>query len=227
MSVVFPIVVVVAIVFVVAAVAYTAYLAEKKRTEELKQLAEGLGFEFEPYGNAAFLQGLSNFHLFSQGHSRKVSNLLRGMTQELEVAIFDYTYITGSGKHRHVWNHSVICFQFEGPGLPPFSLRPENVGHKIGAWFGYQDIDFDTHSDFSRKYLLRGGDENAVRGLFTGAVLDFYEEKPGVCTEGAGHTLVFYRQAVRVRPQAIRSFMEEGFAVLSLYRSAGGQATSP
>ena len=146
---------------------------------------------------------------------------MRGKTQDLEVAIFDYRYTTGSGKHKHTWNHSVVCFRFVGTVLPVFSLRPENMGHKIGQWFGSQDIDFDTHRTFSKRYLLRGSDEAAVRGIFKKDVLDFYEGKMGLCTEGAGNTLLFYREGTRTKPEGVRAFMEEGFGVLGLFHAMG------
>lgn len=207
-------------VALIGGIAYRTYRAEQKRTEELQLLAQELGFGFAPQGDSDFLESLNKFHLCSQGHSQRLWNLMRGTSNNLDVAVFDYRYVTGSGKHRRTWNHSVIRFQFQGPTLPTFSLRPENVWHKIGSWFGYQDIDFESHARFSKLYLLRGGDENAVRTLFTDRLLDFYEQKPGLCTEGWGNTLLYYQHSVRLDPQGIRSFMYDGFKVLALYRPA-------
>jgi hypothetical protein len=203
---------------------YFEYLAkkktEKKRTEEFKQVARDLGLEFVAEGDAAFFQSLNRFHLFSQGDSKKIWNLLRGKSNNVEVAIFDYSYNTHRGKHSHTWKHSVVCFRFEGPELPNFSLRPKNVWHKIGFWFGYPHIDFDSHPVFSSNYLLRGDDENAIRMLFADPILEFYEQNPGLSTEGSGNMLLFYRHSVRIGPQRIRAFMEEGLKALSLYHSA-------
>jgi hypothetical protein len=223
--------IVVAILFVgcflalLGAIAYLSHRAEKKRTEELKLLAQELGFEFAPAGDGDFLQSLNEFHLFSQGHSHKLSNLMRGTSNNLDVAVFDYKYVTGGGKSSHTWNHSVICFRFDGPPLPASSLRPENIWHKIGSWFGYRDINFESHPAFSKIYLLRGEDENAIRALFTQALLDFYEQKPGLSTEGSGNTLLYYQHAVRLEPQAIRGFMEDGFKALGLYRADAHRAS--
>lgn len=221
MEAIIPFVLVGGVLAAVAAVMYYAHMAEKKRIEELRKAAEELSFDFEPKGDAALMGALRSFNLFSQGHSRALTNLLRGRTQDLEVAIFDYRYVTGSGKHRHTWNHSVVCFRFVGTVLPAFSLRPEHMGHKIGQWFGSQDIDFDSHPTFSRKYLLRGSNEAAIRGAFNEKVLDYYEGKSGLCTEGAGNALLFYREGTRVRPEGVRALMEEGFEVLGLFHPMG------
>jgi hypothetical protein len=216
-----PILLVVVVLAIVGAIAYSAHKAEKKRTEQFPVVAQQLGFEFFPLGDPDLLEGLQRFHLFSQGHSKKLWNLLRGTTNQLEVSIFDYRFTTGHGKHRHISNQSVICFKFNGQSLPHFVLRPESVWHKVGTWFGQQDIDFDSHPHFSSKYLLRGSDENAVRTLFSDPVLEFYEQAPGLCTEASDQTLLYYKHQVRIDPQAVRSFMEDGFKVLALFHSDG------
>jgi hypothetical protein len=55
--------------------------------------------------------------------------------------------------------------------------------------------------------------------LFSAPVLEFYEQHPELCTEGSGNTLLFYRFDVTVRPQDMRSFLEEGLKVLSVFHS--------
>jgi hypothetical protein len=216
----FPIFIVFVLVAIGIAIAVWAYQAaqEKQRTEQFKKLADELGFEFHPAGDGDFVESMKGHHLFSQGHSRNLWNLMRGKAGGLEVAVFDYKYVTGSGKHRHTWYHTVICMQFEGGELPTFSLRPETVWHKIGSWFGYRDIDFESHPEFSRRYLLRGSDEAAIRTLFTPEVLSFYEEQSGVSTEGAGNRLLFYRHSKRTAPENLRSVLEEGFKMLAVFR---------
>ena len=201
----------------IGVIAWLAYLAEKKRTAEFQAVANDLGFEFSPNGDANLLQALGVFHLFSQGHSKAIKNLLRRKTEKLEVAIFDYNYTTGGGKSRHTWKQSVISFRFPGAPLPKFLLRPEGFWDKIGAWMGFQDIDFDDHPEFSSSYLLRGDDEQAVRRLFTAAILDYFTENRKLTTEGCGQALLFYRIEVRVQPQELRSFLEEGWKVLALF----------
>ena len=145
-------------------------------------------------------------------------NYLRGRTRDLEVAVFDYSYVTGHGKHRRTWHQTVLAFEIDGAALPTFSLRPEGVFHKIGKWFGYRDIDFESHPRFSSSYLLRGEDEEAVRAVFPDHVLEHFEERPGVCAEGCGGRLVYYRSQTRIPPTDVRPLLEEGFQVLGLFR---------
>jgi hypothetical protein len=213
----FPCVIFIGIAVVVGGLIYWNYLQEKKRREALEKVAGELGFEFSPNVDAVLIAELGTFHLFQQGHSRRLYNLMRGEANGLEVLVFDYTYVTGGGKSSQTWNQTVVCFHLGQDILPHFQMRPESVWDRIGQWFGYQDINFDSHPVFSTKYLLRGADEDAVRELFTDHVLGWYELTSGLSTEGRADRLLFYRQAARTEPDMIRKLLEEGFQVLNLF----------
>ena len=208
-----------ALIIVGVTVVILGIRAERKRNEALRRAADEMGFEFTPSPDEGMLTRYPGFHLFTQGRSRTVKNLLRGKAGGLEVSIFDYAYTTGSGKNRHTWRQTVLAFEIEDVDLPGFSLRPESWFHKVGQWLGYTDINFESHPTFSKKYLLRSGErEEDVRALFTDHVLEYYETNPNVCTEGCGGRLVYYRAQKRLDPAEVRSFLEEGFRVLALFR---------
>ena len=82
-------------------------------------------------------------------------------------------------------------------------MRPENLGDKIVGWFRGNDIDFDTHPEFSKRFLLNGEDETAVRNLFTPQVMEYFEAKKTLSAEAIGQTLLIYRQG-KVPPAANR-----------------------
>jgi hypothetical protein len=206
-----------AIVVLIAALFYVGYLRDKKRTEDLQRVAKELGFDFFPEYPELFAV-LARFHLFSQGHGKQIKNVLRGEARGLTAEIFDYRYTTGGGKSSATWRQTAICFHLDGRPLPAFSLRPESVFDRIGAWFGAQDINFEDHPAFSKMYLLQGPDEQAIRDLFADPVLAFYEGRPGLNTEGGGSRLLFYRHNKQVEPTGLLSFLEEGFEVLAAFR---------
>ena len=132
--------------------------------------------------------------------------------------MFGCRYVTGGGKHTRVIRQTVICFRSPQLHLPEFALRPENLFHKMGAAFGYQDIDFDSHRKFPKKYLLRGNDEQKVREASTHELLSFFEAEEGISAEGGGDQLIFYRSGKRISPEDVRPFMEEGLQVFRLFR---------
>ena len=214
-----PALIIIAALVLVGAGIALAIAHERKRTEGIRAIAEAMGFAFHPKGDASIRSRLSHFHLFSQGHSKRVRNMMHGEASGIECAILDYQYTTGSGRSSHTWRQSVMCFWSPKLALPSFSLRPEHIFHKIGSVFGYQDIDFEGRPAFSSAYLLRGKDEEAVRRLFDDAALSFYEGERGVSTEGEGDCLVYFRPGKRVKPYQVRTFMEDGFRVFGAFAS--------
>ncbi len=202
-----------------------ANVLRRRRTDALRRVAEGLGLEFVPQGSGQIVAGLGCFALFSRGRSKKVLNLMHGSGDGREVDLFDYQYVTGHGKSTRTSRCTVVCLRFDGQGLPGFSLRPEGAWDKMKSWFRSADIDFDTHPQFSRSFALRGENEPAIRAIFPSAVLEFYEQHPGLSTEGLDRTLVFYRRAKRIPPADVGQFLADALEALSLF--SAGDRTIP
>lgn len=214
-----PVLLIIVLVFgLLTLIIVLAIRGEKKRTEAFEKVAADLGLPFHPKGDAALLERLQGFHLFSQGRSKKMQNLLYGQIEGGEVALFGHRYTTGSGKNSQVHNQNVAYFRSPSLDLPRFALRPEHIFHKIGGVLGYQDIDFDSHERFSKAYLLRGDDEAAIRETFTDSVLSFYECQKGISTEAGGDQLIFYRAGKRIKPEEVVSFLEEASSAFKLFK---------
>ena len=106
---------------------------------------------------------------------------------------------------------------------------------------GYRDINFDSHPQFSRQYLLRAFDEDdqgnefsryeepsssalkasknesLVRDLFTHELLDLLETNSGVSLEGRGNQFILRRFTnQRVPGDELTAFVELGVKILSL-----------
>ena len=207
------------IAVIVAVIIIVINYYEKKRREALLNLSRLMGYSFTEKGDKSLQASLNHFHLFSRGHSRKIKNVMTRRSDDTDITVMDYRYTTGGGKNSRTWRQTVILYKCSRLRLPAFTLRPENVFHKIGSAFGYQDINFDTHPTFSKQYLLRGAEEQAVRQLFNGERLAYYERHKGLSTEGADDGLVYYRSSKRVPPEKIRAFIEEGAKVLRLFRT--------
>jgi hypothetical protein len=203
---------------VAGAVIYLGRRGRAKRAEEMARVAAELRLAFVPEGDETTMAAHAGLHLFSHGHSKKVRNLMRGSVHDSSVSIFDYQYTVGGGKNQHRHRQTVISVQMEARNLPAFSMRPENIFHKLGSMMGYQDIDFESNPVFSKKYLLRGPDEAAVRSAFTSRVLQFFESEPGLSVEADGRTLIVYRHSSSVKPEALREFMETGMRIAGLFK---------
>ncbi len=210
---------IIGVLALIGGLVWLSFHLEKKRTEAMRQACLRLGFAFSPKGDPALQSEMAAFQLFNQGHTRVLKNLIRGSGSDAEIAIFDYRYTIGSGKNQHTRKQTVIQFRSAGLDLPAFSLSPENLMHKIGSLFGYQDIDFENFPGFSKRYLLRGLDETRIRMTFNDRVLRFFEQKHPVCTEGLGNQFIFYRGSREVKTEGLNSFIAEGTEVLNTLRS--------
>jgi len=214
---IFNIIIIVFLLFIVGSLILIFWRMGKKRTEQFALISAELKLNFFPKGSTSLFERLKPFHLFSKGWSRKIMNLMEGEANMVELAIFDYQYTTHGGQHPQTHRQSLLFIRSPKLNLPDFSLRPENVFHKIGSAFGDKDIDFETHPIFSKSYLLRGDNEAAIRGLFNNELLNFIQSQQKISIEGSGDQLIFYRHKNRVKPEEVESFMEEGFQVLDQF----------
>ena len=212
------------------------------QSNKLADLAQQVGWSFSNE-DEDLLSNLWGFELSREEAHRRVGREIADVLdpgpgrlasgQEYQVRIFRFWqdkpgYSSGTGKLQKIGRlpeQTVIWFRSPQLSLPSFVMRPEHVFHKIGSAFGYQDIDFEsnrTAADFSKKYLLRGGDEHAIRSLFKDNVLNFFATHPGrLVLEGRDDRLILYRPEQLIRPENISVFLEEGLEVFRLFVSSG------
>jgi hypothetical protein len=189
----------------------------EERTFGLQNAAKLRGWPFVQAVGMDWIPNLDRFALFNQGHTKSITNVMYGEIDGVKTALFDYEYVTGSGKNRSAYNQSVAYFEPPGLSLPLFSLRPENAIYKIMSAFGYQDIDFGNRPEFSKLYLLRGPDEQAIRNTFNEAAFGFYEMNQGTCTDGGGNQLFVFRQSHRAAPLETQAFINWAVGVKNLF----------
>jgi len=200
---------------------------EKKRTAALANLAMRLGMEFTPQATGGFLSVFNKVNLFTLGHNKQARNVMQGDLDGVAVSLFDYTYVTGSGKTSHNHHQTVVGLSLPTLALPAFVLKPENIFHKVGSAFGMQDIDLPEAPDFSKRFLLRGAREHAIRAAFIPGVLDFFERHEGMSAEGRGNHLIYYRAGRAQRPADIRGFMRQGCELARLLVGLPPATTNP
>jgi hypothetical protein len=192
---------------------------EKERTLAMQQAAQALGWAFTPESHLGMIPYAGSFNLFNQGHSKSISNMIYGQMNGAKVALFDYRYTVGSGKNSHTYYQSVLYFESPRLQLPMFTISPENFMHRIISALGYQDIDFGHRPEFSKRYLLRGQDELAIRNAFTDHIISFYEANQGLHTEGGGNQLFLYRLSHRVPPEQASQYVQWGTSsILPLFQ---------
>ncbi len=204
--------------FIVAVFIYTSK-KEKERTLAMQQVAQQMRWAFLPTADLSMIPHATYFNLFNQGHSKNIKNMIYGEINGVKAAIFDYRYTVGHGKNSHTYNQSVLYFETPRLQLPLFTLSPENFMHRFISALGYQDIDFGNRPEFSKRYLLRGQDEQGIRRTFEDRILAFYEANQGMHTEGGGNQLFIYRQGQRIPPMQVSQYMQWGAnSILNLFQ---------
>jgi hypothetical protein len=198
----------------VGAVALAAWQWEKRRTAAVRTAARNLGWAEEKGDLPAGLDGLP---LFGRGHSRRGEPVFAGSAGGGEALLVEYRFRTGHGRNSRTHRQTVLALHRPEAGLPDFELRPENLLHKVGAAFGWQDIDLDRRPEFSKAYLLRGPDEDAIRRLFgDGGITHHFERHRGWSVEAAGGWLIVYRARKRAKPDHLRDFVREAERVATV-----------
>ncbi len=186
------------------------------RRTAMREVSESLGMTFTERG-ASVRRSFEWAWLFQQGSSlsRIVAWVMAG--SEHEVLLLDYSYGWGQASYT-----TVAAFRLSGGSLPAFHMRPEGLMMKIRAKLGEQDIDFESHPDFSSRYLLQGADESAVRKLFNSDILQYFSQEHAWSVEALGEDLLIYR-ASSVSPAHLGQFLEQASGIAQLFESAAAE----
>jgi len=191
---------------------YLSIMAEKRRTKKLNDLSLQIGFTISQQKHYQVPQ----FDLFNRGHSKKSKNVMRGRRSGVNWVVFDYQYTTGGGKNSHTAKHTVAHAKLDNV-IVPFHLSRENIGHKLIALVGFNDIDFSSHPVFSKTYYLKSKSDD-VRVLFNTKVLDYFEhKKPRYLIEARDHDMLIYLRK-RIKPANYIKFLDEAAEIVKLFR---------
>ena len=178
--------------------------------------------------------------LFTDGSSWP-KTVLVGDANGVRVTLADYNFHRGTTKSK-TKETTLLTIQSNSLRLPPFTLMPSGwLIDSLSSMVGYRDINFDSHPQFSKQYLLRAFDEDdlgnefsrneepsssafkesknepTVRDLFNNELLDLLETNSGVSLEARGDQFILRRfTSKRVPANDLTAFVELGVKILSL-----------
>ncbi len=164
---------------------------------------------------------LLDFKLFNKGRAKEIRNLHWADQADLKTRIFDYHYTVRVANSTQTYRQTVFFFYSNNLGLPQFRLRPEKIIHKIGAWLGFDDIDFISHEKFSKELHLTGEDEQLVRHTFSDSILQYFTFHDEWCVEGLNYLLIIYRKHSILPPIEIRRHYESAKNIYKLLLDEG------
>lgn len=185
---------------------------ERGRTEVLCRVAASAGLTFEPKADVGAVRSLGDVPLFARGHSQRVTNLMTGRFDGQQVAVFDYQFTVGSGKNQRTTLQTVVVLPSAKRSLPDLQMAPENPVTRFAEALGYQDIDIESSPEFSRRYIVRGTDEAAIRAALHPGATSYFAQHEGWTVEAQSGTVGIYRADSRPNPEAMQAFMEDACA---------------
>jgi len=203
-------------VVVVTVVTVVSRRYERRRLESLGEIARTHDLQLGADEDGAHRAHMEGFKLGNVGRNRRLKNVISGAWAGEEIMFCDYRYRVGHGKRSHRRSMSILFLSLDRP-CPDLSMGPEGVAAKVFQSFGAKDIDFLTHPEFSKSFILRGDDEDAIRERFDFDLLEFFEGWGGVSLEVSSGELAYYRYNRRCKPELLEAFIEEGLALKAAF----------
>jgi hypothetical protein len=203
----------------VVSLVYSAWAA-KKRKEALQVIVAEKGYSFaeEDTNFNTQLQAGNPFEVLNKGRSRKAYNLLRGQRRDAQIVLFDYKYTTGSGRNSQTHRLTLALLILEQTELVPFSVRGRGFFDKVAAKFRQNEINFENAPEFTKKYLVKGEAEEAVRRMFSPTLMATFEQLSNLSCQTAENQLLIYHPDKIIKPKDIRSFLNYASQLLELMR---------
>ncbi len=192
--------------------------SKNKRTEGIKNKAMQLGLSFSKDTVADFIPNLGTFKFLKEGQSRNAKNLMKSKKSDIDFSIFDFYYSSGTGQSAYAATQTIFFVKTDRFNLPNFSMTPESIFNKIADKLTKNDIDFERYPRFSKRYHLKGKDENAIRTVFSEKIIQFLEhKKETISIEAEGDKIIIYRRSEMVEPKGLAIFRDESLNVAQMF----------
>jgi len=190
-----------------------------ERARELSMFADSAGFNFFPQRVKTGLK-YRNFPIQKGSTLRYEENLMEKYSEDAKIEVSDITVteiLFASKDDTHI---TVIHLSDTDLLIPEFALEPESLHTKLSEVSGGRDIDFTEHPEFSKRYYLRGDDEQVVRSFFSGPVIQFLESHDEMHIECHKHRLLIFKKRDLMTPEEIEGAVKfsEGFLAVAAKR---------
>lgn len=191
---------------------------EAIRVEKYKSLCGANDLTYLDIDEFGVKSLLAPFELFqNRGKIRNLSHR-KSPSMESEISVFDYKYKVSTGKSTVTFDQTIFFINSKQLGLPEFRMKPEHIGHKIAAYFGWDDIDFEQYPAFSDNYHLMGEHEEYIRHTFNDQILKYFSKTSGWTIEAANYYLIFYSFDSLVPDNILNDFYRLGMGIYDMFK---------
>jgi hypothetical protein len=92
----------------------------------------------------------------------------------------------------------------------------DRIFDRVLAFSGYKDIDFEMYSDFSKKFLIMGNNEQEIRSFFSDEIIRFFENHQMYHLESNGEAILIFDKVKLARTDETIAFVNYGNELATL-----------
>jgi hypothetical protein len=189
------VVAVLAVLALLGAAFWFGQVQKRKRQEAFRALAARLGCRYTE-SDVRRVGALFEvyFPTLRQGSNRYAYNVVEGTLDGRPFHLFDHhyeTHSTNSKGHRTTHHHhrTFVCLGHDAD-LSRMEVRPEHFFDRVGAFFGFDDVDFESE-EFSRKYHVKAEDRKLAYDVFHPQMIEYFLGLRGFKVTTAGGLALF------------------------------------
>ncbi|MFD0863197.1 SulP family inorganic anion transporter [Sungkyunkwania multivorans] len=177
-----------------------------KRQTALKEVSKDLSWAYVPK-KTENTQFLDDFLYFKTKRPNVIFNELSD--EKNLFRLFDIEYSEGAFIAKEVVRTTMLYIDLKRT-IPIFTLDREGFLEMLYHLAGFRDIDIDGHSDFSKRFYLRGEDQEAIRELFTDELVLFFESNPYYHIESNGSSLIIKNKERLASVREVKALVDFG-----------------
>ncbi len=221
MGVLFGLLLLVAIVCFVGILLYWQSISERRRTNDLVQVAESLGMQFDG-NNTDPLGQLEDFHIIrtARKSKHKIYNVMWCDAGSERLAVFDLDYTVQAGDKQLTYKQTLVCFRSRDLVTPQLYIRRQRWYDLLGKILGAQDVDLPEYPAFSKAFLIQG-DAQAIQSWIRREFVEAVLENPDFCCEAVPGSMLLYRLGKRAKPLEMKEFLRNAFRIISAAKKPG------
>lgn len=167
-----------------------------KRQIQLQKIANKMGWSFEREvdWNTSYLR---NFRFFESRPIERKTNAIRGKDSRHDVSweIADIVFDEGAMLSLEIFHTTVQLIRLN-KDIPRFSIEREGpfdkIFDRVKAISGYTFMDFKLYPKISKKFLLVGEDDQAIKSFFNKKLIKFLEKHKIHHLESNGEALIIF-----------------------------------
>lgn len=141
-----------------------------QRSLALVKVADQLDLSFQERGASHLCEGLQHLNMFSDSYAIGAANVLSGEIDGSTITIVDCIVSAGQGQNQAAFENTIFVLQNIPRQVPNFFLTPHDFFSRRLS-LNSKQIEIPKQSEFSKRFLLQGKDEEAIVETFNPKVI--------------------------------------------------------